>query len=147
MSQIKRALAALTQPRGAIHGASAIAVKARGYWGSSASDGAASDRIPLVHRVAILYLILPVAVWLVGWFEWWFGVPAAVLLALGLSRALVPSRGEPELAGLLLSSALGAAAHHRRPAAHLLRLGDDDCRRRSIRRQQHRLAVPPIDIS
>ena len=92
MSRIKRALAALTQPRGAIHGASAIAVKARGYWGSSASDGAASDRIPLVHRVAILYLILPVAVWLVGWFEWWFGVPAAVLLALGLSRALVPSR-------------------------------------------------------
>ena len=27
-----------------------------------------------------------------GWFEWWFGVPAAVLLALGLWRALAPSR-------------------------------------------------------
>ncbi len=89
MSRIKRTLAALTQSRGA---ASAIAVKALGYWGSSASDGAASVRIPLVHRLAILYLILPVAVWLVGWFEWWFGVPAAVLLALGLWRALAPSR-------------------------------------------------------
>ena len=89
MSRIKRALAALTQPRGA---ASAIAVKALEYWGSSASDGAASVRIPLVHRLAILYLILPVAVWLVGWFEWWIGVPAAVLLALGLWRALAPSR-------------------------------------------------------
>ena len=91
MSRIKRALAALVL-RGAIHGAFAIVVKARGYWGSSASDGAASFRIPLVHRLAILYLILPVAVWLVGWFEWWFGVPAAVLLALGLWRALAPSR-------------------------------------------------------
>ena len=27
-----------------------------------------------------------------GWFEWWFGIPAAVLLALGLWRALAPSR-------------------------------------------------------
>ena len=92
MSQIKRALAALTQSRGAILSASAIAVKARGYWGSSASDGAASDRIPLVHRLAILYLILPVAVWLVGWFEWWFGVSLAALVALGLWQALGPAR-------------------------------------------------------
>ena len=92
MSQIKRTLVALTQSRGANLGASAIAAKARGYWGSSASDGAASFRIPLVHRLAILYLMLPVVVWLVGWFEWWFGIPAAMLLALGLWRALAPSR-------------------------------------------------------
>ena len=92
MSQIKRALAALSRPRGAIHGASAIAVKARGYWGSSASDGAASVRIPLVHRLAILYLTLPVAVWLVGWFEWWFGVSLAALVALGLWQAIGPAR-------------------------------------------------------
>ena len=92
MSQIKRTLAALTQLRGAIHGASAKAVKARGYWGSSASDGAASVRIPLVHRLAILYLTLPVAVWLVGWFEWWFGVSLAALVALGLWQSLGPAR-------------------------------------------------------
>ena len=40
--------------------------------------------LPLPHRLAIAYLLLPVGVWLVGWFEWWFGVPAAVLLCCGL---------------------------------------------------------------
>ena len=44
--------------------------------------------LPLVHRLAIIYLMLPVAIWLVGWFEWWLGVPAAVLLALAFGQAL-----------------------------------------------------------
>lgn len=47
-------------------------------------DGA----IPLVHRLAIVYLVLPVAVWLVGWFEWWFGLPAVVVLGMALWKAL-----------------------------------------------------------
>lgn len=50
--------------------------------------GAADDRLPLVHRLAIAYLAAPVAVWLLGWFKWWFGIPAAALLAAGLWRAL-----------------------------------------------------------
>ena len=51
-----------------------------------------ADEIPVVHRLAIIYLMLPVVIWLVGWFEWWFGVPAAVLIALGLWQALRPAR-------------------------------------------------------
>ena len=41
-------------------------------------------RTPSAHRLAIIYLTLPLVIWLVGWLEWWFGVPAALLLlALG----------------------------------------------------------------
>lgn len=50
--------------------------------------GAVDDRLPLVHRLAVAYLAAPVAVWLVGWFRWWFGIPVAALLAAGLWRAL-----------------------------------------------------------
>ena len=50
--------------------------------------GAAEDGLPLVHRLAIAYLAAPVAVWLLGWFKWWFGIPAAALLAAGLWKAL-----------------------------------------------------------
>ena len=52
-----------------------------------------SEPIPVVHRLAIVYLMLPVAVWLVGWFEWWFGLPCALLLALGLWPAFAPAGG------------------------------------------------------
>ena len=34
----------------------------------------------MLHRLAVVYLMLPVVVWLVGWFEWWLGLPAAALL-------------------------------------------------------------------
>ncbi len=51
-----------------------------------------ADEIPVVHRLAIIYLMLPVVIWLVGWFEWWLGVSAAVLMALGLWQALRPAR-------------------------------------------------------
>ncbi len=36
--------------------------------------------LPLTHRLAIAYLMLPVVIWLVGWFEWWVGIPAVILL-------------------------------------------------------------------
>ena len=62
--------------------------------GCSPSDDA-SDRVlprprelPLVHRLAVAYLLAPVAVWLLGWFHWWVGVPAAALLAAGAWPAL-----------------------------------------------------------
>lgn len=44
--------------------------------------------LPLLHRLAIVYLMLPVIIWLVGWFEWWVGIPAAVLLAMAFRQAL-----------------------------------------------------------
>ena len=54
--------------------------------------------LPLLHRLAIAYLMLPVFVWLVGWFEWWFWLPATVLLGAGLRPALagsLPASGVP----------------------------------------------------
>ena len=50
-----------------------------------------SDRLPLPHRLAILYLMLPVCIWLAGWFEWWLGLPAVALLGAGLWSALAGS--------------------------------------------------------
>ena len=56
-----------------------------------------APELPLPHRLAIVYLLLPVGVWLVGWFEWWFGVPAVVLLCCGLRHTFggrVQARGD-----------------------------------------------------
>ena len=47
-----------------------------------------ADEIPVVHRLAIIYLVLPVLIWLVGWHQWWLGIPAAVLLVLAFREAL-----------------------------------------------------------
>ena len=44
--------------------------------------------LPLPHRLAIAYLVLPVLVWLLGWLEWWFGIPLAALTAAGAWRLL-----------------------------------------------------------
>ena len=52
------------------------------------SRRAASRELPLVHRLAMAYLLAPVAVWLLGWFHWWVGVPATALLAVGTWKAL-----------------------------------------------------------
>ena len=51
-------------------------------------DGSGGEALPVVARLAIVYLLLPLAVWLLGWFEWWFGVPAVALLVAGVWRAL-----------------------------------------------------------
>ena len=50
------------------------------------------DPLPVVHRLAILYLVLPVAIWLVGWFHWWLGIPAVLLMAAALGSAMLPGR-------------------------------------------------------
>lgn len=55
-----------------------------------------TDTLPVVHRLAILYLALPVMIWLVGWFHWWLGVPAVLLLALALGRPMLPFRKVPD---------------------------------------------------
>ena len=51
-------------------------------------DAAAEPALPMLHRLAVVYLMLPVVVWLVGWFEWWLGLPAAALLVGALRRPL-----------------------------------------------------------
>ena len=48
----------------------------------------ASRELPLVHRLAMAYLLAPVAVWLLGWLHWWVGVPATALLVVGAWKAL-----------------------------------------------------------
>ena len=54
-------------------------------WPSPLGDEA---RLPLPHRLAIAYLMAPALIWLAGWFKWWFGVPAALLLGFALAPAL-----------------------------------------------------------
>ena len=44
----------------------------------------AIPKLSVLHRLAILYLMLPVLIWLLGWFHWWLGVPATALLAFAL---------------------------------------------------------------
>ena len=46
------------------------------------------EALPVVYRLAVVYLLLPVGVWLLGWFEWWFGIPAVALVCAGLWRML-----------------------------------------------------------
>lgn len=50
--------------------------------------GPAGGELPLLHRVSIAYLALPLAIWLLGWFRPWAGIPAAALLVAGLRHAL-----------------------------------------------------------
>ena len=66
-----------------------------------------SDRLPLPHRLAILYLMLPVCIWLAGWFEWWLGLPAVALLGVGLWPALAGSwRGSRPRPAVVVACAL-----------------------------------------
>lgn len=67
------------------------------------------EALPIAHRLAILYLTLPLALWLLGWFRWWVGWPLAVLLGAGVARALTgPWRGRPRPAtwGLLATAGI-----------------------------------------
>ena len=59
--------------------------------------------LPLVHRLAVIYLMLPMVIWLVGWFEWWLGIPAAILLAAAFWQALCGSwRPSPRAAAIAI---------------------------------------------
>ena len=75
------------------------------YLNTWIKPGDAGGELPLLHRLAIVYLMLPMVVWLVGWFEWWFGIPVAVLLMLAFRQALSGSwrlRLRPATVALLL---------------------------------------------
>ena len=60
-------------------------LRSRG-WPSKFDDSA--GELPLLHRLSILYLMLPVVIWLVGWFEWWLGIPATLLLVFAFWKLL-----------------------------------------------------------
>ena len=70
----------------------------------------ASRELPLVHRLAMAYLLAPVAVWLLGWFHWWVGVPATALLVVGSWKALSGSWRwrRPSRTTVVLAVAAGA---------------------------------------
>ena len=55
---------------------------------SAAAPTASAGGLPLSHRLSIVYLAAPVVIWLVGWFEWWIGLPVAGLLVAGLWGSL-----------------------------------------------------------
>ncbi len=55
---------------------------------SPGADEFRERELPLLQRAAIVYLVSPLAVWLLGWFRPWVGLPAVALLAAGLWRAL-----------------------------------------------------------
>ena len=69
-----------------------------------------SRELPLVHRLAMAYLLAPVAVWLLGWFHWWVGVPATALLVVGSWKALSGSWRwrRPSRTTVVLAVAAGA---------------------------------------
>ena len=46
------------------------------------TPGRSTAELPVLHRLAIIYLMLPVVIWLLGYFHWWFGIPATALLIL-----------------------------------------------------------------
>ena len=64
--------------------------------------------LPLAHRLALAYLLLPVLAWLLGWFRWWIGGPlAALLLACALPLLAGPWRRPRPVVWGLLALALG----------------------------------------
>ena len=65
--------------------------------------------LALVHRLAIAYLLAPVAVWLLGWFHWWASLPATALLVVGAWQALSGSwRWHPSRTTVVLALVAGA---------------------------------------
>ena len=52
---------------------------------------ACEEPLPVPHRLAIAYLALPLAVWLIGYFHWWFSVPLVSLLIASLWKCMAGS--------------------------------------------------------
>ena len=79
-----------------------------GFDGATPAPG--SRELPLVHRLAMAYLLAPVAVWLLGWFHWWVGVPATALLVVGVWKALSGSwrMRRPSRTAVVLAAVAGA---------------------------------------
>ena len=90
-------------------------------------SGHGASELPLLHRAAIAYLVLPFGIWLVGWHRWWVGVPLGLLLVAGLRKALSGGLGALKtpprvLAAVLLVALAWVAAT---PALGLFLAPDD----------------------
>ena len=94
MSLINRSLGAIGAFLRAGPDTSLVASDPQGSTASPHTGDSASEEIPVLHRLVIVYLMLPVVVWLVGWFEWWFGVPLALLVAVGVWQVLKPGQAK-----------------------------------------------------
>ena len=90
--------------------------------------GISAPELPVLHRLAIVCLMLPVVVWLAGWFEWWLGIPVAALLVCALRRPLsgswrprAPSAAEVAAlavaAGVVMMTAAASRSEGKHPAA------------------------------
>ena len=101
MSLINRSLGAIGAFLRAGPDTSHVASEAQGSTSSPHSGDSASEEIPVLHRLAIIYLTLPVVIWLVGWFEWWFGAPLALLVAVGVWQVLKPGKAKINRRALL----------------------------------------------
>ena len=74
--------------------ASALAPRLADQSGAPASGGCGVVRqpeLPVLHRLTVAYLMLPGVVWLLGWFHWWLGIPAAAALVAGFWRVMAGS--------------------------------------------------------
>ena len=121
MSLINRSLGAIGAFLRAGPDTSLVASDPQGSTASPHTGGSASEEIPVLHRLAIIYLMLPVVIWLVGWFEWWFGVPAAVLVAVGVWQVLKP--GQAKINRRTFLSALRSALRPTNVALLLIAFG------------------------
>ena len=91
--------------------AAALPDRVRGLWTRVPGLGPRPDlprvpdaALPIAFRLALLYLMLPLAIWLLSWFRWWVGWPLTALLGVSLGPALAgPWRGRlrPAIWGLL----------------------------------------------
>lgn len=67
------------------------------------------DGLTTVEKLCMIYLALPVAVFYLGWLNFWVGVPAAILLI--VSAVPLPKRGEASgLSGFTVTSLIVVAA-------------------------------------
>ncbi len=88
MTQIRRSVAILSDLVHTGVGALAAGSRTQSASGTHSANAVTAGVIPVLHRLAVVYLMLPVGIWLAGWFEWWLGIPAVVLLGISLWKAL-----------------------------------------------------------
>ncbi len=72
------------------------------------SPPASSATVPLLERIALAYLAAPLAIWLLGWFKPWVGIPAVALLVVGLRGPLSGPWRVPKPSRTIVAAALCA---------------------------------------
>lgn len=91
-------------------------------WLNSPDEG---PELPVLHRLALVYFVLPLIVWLVGWFAWWVGIPAAVCLTAGFWNALRGSWWGPPRPAVFVLLLVAAGWVLLTPAGGMVGLLDD----------------------